>query len=208
MCLTLKTNGILTEARLAQSAERKALNLVVVGSSPTVGVLTGCVTKRAYLRSTWPHWRKVDIIAGVSLKKLCVASQWYVAILQRPIYVTTLSSVCLKQHMRNGRRSCSCCGHISWQYSRTSCSVSEHTFSTRSLTMLRSFWACPRLFFVAIKICGLWLWPCSSTACQVSWQSYLRYPKVPCCLSIVLSTWNNGFGHCYRHPRPSSRRHK
>ena len=28
-----------TIARLAQSAERKALNLVVVGSSPTVGVL-------------------------------------------------------------------------------------------------------------------------------------------------------------------------
>jgi hypothetical protein len=27
------------QARLAQSAERKALNLVVVGSSPTVGVL-------------------------------------------------------------------------------------------------------------------------------------------------------------------------
>ena len=27
-------------ARLAQSAERKALNLVVVGSSPTVGALT------------------------------------------------------------------------------------------------------------------------------------------------------------------------
>ena len=29
------------QARLAQSAERKALNLVVVGSSPTVGVLLG-----------------------------------------------------------------------------------------------------------------------------------------------------------------------
>ena len=29
-------------ARLAQSAERKALNLVVVGSSPTVGVLFEC----------------------------------------------------------------------------------------------------------------------------------------------------------------------
>ena len=28
-------------ARLAQSAERKALNLVIVGSSPTVGVLCG-----------------------------------------------------------------------------------------------------------------------------------------------------------------------
>ena len=30
-------NGINGMARLAQSAERKALNLVVVGSSPTVG---------------------------------------------------------------------------------------------------------------------------------------------------------------------------
>ena len=30
---------MLYTARLAQSAERKALNLVVVGSSPTVGVL-------------------------------------------------------------------------------------------------------------------------------------------------------------------------
>ena len=28
-----------TQARLAQSVERKALNLVVVGSSPTVGVM-------------------------------------------------------------------------------------------------------------------------------------------------------------------------
>ena len=31
---------IFATARLAQSAERKALNLVVVGSSPTVGVLS------------------------------------------------------------------------------------------------------------------------------------------------------------------------
>jgi len=30
---------IASEARLAQSAERKALNLVVVGSSPTVGAI-------------------------------------------------------------------------------------------------------------------------------------------------------------------------
>ena len=30
---------VIPTARLAQSAERKALNLVVVGSSPTVGVL-------------------------------------------------------------------------------------------------------------------------------------------------------------------------
>ena len=33
--------GRIPIARLAQSAERKALNLVVVGSSPTVGVLCG-----------------------------------------------------------------------------------------------------------------------------------------------------------------------
>ena len=33
--------GAHSEARLAQSAERKALNLVVVGSSPTVGVSLG-----------------------------------------------------------------------------------------------------------------------------------------------------------------------
>ena len=31
----------LSQARLAQLAERKALNLVVVGSSPTVGVISG-----------------------------------------------------------------------------------------------------------------------------------------------------------------------
>ena len=31
--------GLSASARLAQSVERKALNLVVVGSSPTVGVL-------------------------------------------------------------------------------------------------------------------------------------------------------------------------
>ena len=30
-------SGVSTTARLAQSVERKALNLVVVGSSPTVG---------------------------------------------------------------------------------------------------------------------------------------------------------------------------
>ena len=32
-------------ARLAQSAERKALNLVVVGSSPTVGVVFSHIVK-------------------------------------------------------------------------------------------------------------------------------------------------------------------
>ena len=43
-----KTN-LVASARLAQSVERKALNLVVVGSSPTVGVysLMLCETWRA-----------------------------------------------------------------------------------------------------------------------------------------------------------------
>ena len=36
--LSQHSTDICPEARLAQSAERKALNLVVVGSSPTVGV--------------------------------------------------------------------------------------------------------------------------------------------------------------------------
>ena len=40
----------LLTARLAQSVERKALNLVVVGSSPTVGVLVG-VHAWVWLRS-------------------------------------------------------------------------------------------------------------------------------------------------------------
>ena len=39
-------------ARLAQSAERKALNLVVVGSSPTVGVYYGRIDTMCVLRRT------------------------------------------------------------------------------------------------------------------------------------------------------------
>ena len=39
-CFTLNGNDLKSTARLAQSVERKALNLVVVGSSPTVGDLT------------------------------------------------------------------------------------------------------------------------------------------------------------------------
>ena len=39
LALNAVSNVGSTSARLAQSVERKALNLVVVGSSPTVGVL-------------------------------------------------------------------------------------------------------------------------------------------------------------------------
>ena len=41
------------QARLAQSAERKALNLVVVGSSPTVGVLAGLVLSMVVVCWGW-----------------------------------------------------------------------------------------------------------------------------------------------------------
>ena len=46
----------LSHARLAQPAERKALNLVVVGSSPTLGVLMffGCPPRAR--AATWTHW--------------------------------------------------------------------------------------------------------------------------------------------------------
>ena len=54
-------------ARLAQSAERKALNLVVVGSSPTVGVLLMCAARpcaseqenfapKLSNAGKWTHW--------------------------------------------------------------------------------------------------------------------------------------------------------
>ena len=40
--------GRYPEARLAQSVERKALNLVVVGSSPTVGVFLCSIVCRVF----------------------------------------------------------------------------------------------------------------------------------------------------------------
>ena len=43
-CLKEICSSHVQQARLAQSAERKALNLVVVGSSPTVGVLAVAFT--------------------------------------------------------------------------------------------------------------------------------------------------------------------
>ena len=39
VCFSYLCDSLLSPARLAQPVERKALNLVVVGSSPTVGVL-------------------------------------------------------------------------------------------------------------------------------------------------------------------------
>ena len=53
-------------ARLAQSAERKALNLVVVGSSPTVGVFVAlafaCLTGLVF--SCAPRFRRLSFCTG------------------------------------------------------------------------------------------------------------------------------------------------
>ena len=47
-------NFVLPRASLAQSVERKALNLVVVGSSPTVGVLNPTAySNKCVLESSW-----------------------------------------------------------------------------------------------------------------------------------------------------------
>ena len=49
------------QARLAQSAERKALNLVVVGSSPTVGVF--CVASTPPCRIQTELWLQLVMFA-------------------------------------------------------------------------------------------------------------------------------------------------
>ena len=46
---------ISSEARLAQSAERKALNIVVVGSSPTVGAILRSVMALIELHDANTH---------------------------------------------------------------------------------------------------------------------------------------------------------
>jgi hypothetical protein len=56
------------EARLAQSVERKALNLVVVGSSPTVGVFVNGTSSCNSHRLSVARWR------GAALQQICLPS--------------------------------------------------------------------------------------------------------------------------------------
>ena len=56
----------MTRARLAQSAERKALNLVVVGSSPTVGVFRELLAAR---QRCLPYGRKDSVFRSVALPR-------------------------------------------------------------------------------------------------------------------------------------------
>ena len=55
---------LISAARLAQSAERKALNLVVVGSSPTVGVFANC------LHAMQSHAVKMNTRGGTRTRNL------------------------------------------------------------------------------------------------------------------------------------------
>ena len=57
-------------ARLAQSAERKALNLVVVGSSPTVGAFA----KRLKLRARRTRLEAIRLASKTASGGLCVLS--------------------------------------------------------------------------------------------------------------------------------------
>ena len=62
-------------ARLAQSVERQALNLMVVGSSPTVGVsLIAIGTKKKHVRSECAilaYFAERNFEAGEHMKFLC-----------------------------------------------------------------------------------------------------------------------------------------
>ena len=57
-------------ARLAQSVERKALNLVVVGSSPTVGVFWALISNLPRHTKLWLlRWRAVDPMKNAWIRK-------------------------------------------------------------------------------------------------------------------------------------------
>ena len=60
-CLKEICSSHVQQARLAQSAERKALNLVVVGSSPTVGVF--CVASASPCRIQTELWLQLAMFA-------------------------------------------------------------------------------------------------------------------------------------------------
>ena len=69
----------ISQARLAQLVERKALNLVVVGSSPTVGVLVASQSFSLPLpRSRNPFWTKLphfhfSLVAMTILMRFCIS---------------------------------------------------------------------------------------------------------------------------------------
>ena len=66
--------SIFSIARLAQSAERKALNLVVVGSSPTVGVL--CGSPKLCVLSVASNWNSFpSACSTIQMKRIASATQ-------------------------------------------------------------------------------------------------------------------------------------
>ena len=73
---------IYTQARLAQLVERKALNLVVVGSSPTVG---GFLQQRRKLTfDGFKHFSKMDL-SGFEPEAFCMQSRRDTTTPQAPV---------------------------------------------------------------------------------------------------------------------------
>ena len=70
----------LVAARLAQSAERKALNLVVVGSSPTVGVMVSIDVLRLLLSTRSEKTRHHELAARTALQVVPTRSVKHVCV--------------------------------------------------------------------------------------------------------------------------------
>ena len=67
-------------ARLAQSAERKALNLVVVGSSPTVGAFSSARTSQVQVKSgaVWRNAARSGDVCGACKARMLGAGRAFV----------------------------------------------------------------------------------------------------------------------------------
>ena len=85
MCFWQAARTLKSTARLAQSAERKALNLVVVGSSPTVGDLWVRVLAHIYVEVTLDLFRVICIALYIPRTSRC----W-----GEPQCVTIASNIC------------------------------------------------------------------------------------------------------------------
>ena len=94
LALTLSLCRSWTGARIAQSAERKALNLVVVGSSPTVGAETKEACSCASVTTTVVHIRTHHLL-GVVPPKAIRCRNWL-----QPAAASTLGP-----HLSGGPRS-------------------------------------------------------------------------------------------------------
>ena len=85
------------EARLAQSAERKALNLVVVGSSPTVGVGTHDACSCASVTAAVVHLETHSLFGGAPKAVRC--RSWLHPAAARPLGATRVGWIQVLRHL-------------------------------------------------------------------------------------------------------------